>query len=594
MKTTVSDYVFSRVAAEGVKDIFMVSGGGIMFLCEALGKNKELKYWCNYNEQACAIAAEAYSRTTENIGVCLVTTGPGSTNALSGVAGAWVDSIPLLVISGQVRTGVLADYKTQRQVGPQEINIIPMAKPVTKYAITVMDPLSIRYELEKALYLAQNGRPGPAWINIPLDIQSSLIETDELVGYVPSSNLCPSLINTDISKVIEQLYKATRPVIIGGSGIILAHARKTFQSIVHRTEIPTLLTMSAMDLLDENDPLFQGRLGPAGQRRANFALQNADLVLGLGASLSISSLGFAQGVAPHAYKILVNIDAGDLDKKNISIDHKVLTDVDTFMKKLMAEINTAKIKISHCWKKTCTMWKEKYPPSLPHQLRQKCCVDMFSFSEELSQQMDKTDILVGGNSHDGGLIQFQNHKFKSQQRSLINFCYGAMGWDLPALVGACVASPNRRSILTTGDGSIMFNIHELLFLGFHKCNAKIFISNNDGYMGIIKTQDRFFKGNYVAATKKSGVANPNFKALAKAFGLKYIFLENNEQIREAISKIFSDTEPWICEIKTSQNQQYFKVGSYQKEDGSLASRSLEDMTPLLPPEEIEENMNIFN
>ncbi|WP_162878164.1 thiamine pyrophosphate-binding protein [Trinickia diaoshuihuensis] len=594
MAISVSDYVFQRVAEAGVKDVFMVSGGGIMYLCDAVGRSKDLRYWCNYHEQACAIAAEGYARVTENLGVCLVTTGPGSTNALSAVAGAFVDSIPVLVISGQVRTAIMADYSFQRQVGPQEINIEPMAKPVTKHCVTVMRPEDVRYELEKCLYLARAGRPGPVWLNLPLDIQSAMIEPDAQRGYTPEEPSTPPLDEALVDQVAQMLLASKRPVVIGGNGIALGHARSAFRELVAQLKVPALSTISGMDLLAEDNPLYQGRIGPGGQRRANFALQNSDLVLAIGTSLSISAIGFSDKFAPKAKKVHVNIDRGDLVKKNITIDVSVLADAKQFIEALLARVKDHQYQPTQRWLDACAMWKREYPPMPAPEHLQKDHVDIYAAYDELSRQLGDTDIVVSGNSLDGCIIAYQNHRVKEGQFGFTSACMGSMGWDLPAVIGACVADRERRGVLVTGDGSVLFNIQELMFLSQNHLNAKLFISNNDGYQSIRNTQRRYFEGREVGTDRHSGVGNPDFKKLAEAFGLKHMLIERNEQLRDAIATVFADKDPWIVEMSISQEQQRFRASSYLKPDGTLGSRPMEDMDPLLPREELERNMTMFD
>ncbi|MGI4815431.1 MAG: thiamine pyrophosphate-binding protein [Janthinobacterium lividum] len=595
MAISIADYVFQRVAEQGVKDVFMVSGGGIMYLCDALGRSPDLQYWCNYHEQACAIAAEGYARVTEGLGVCLVTTGPGSTNALGGVAGAWVDSIPVLVISGQVRTGIMADYTRQRQVGPQEINITPMTEPVTKHSVTVAHPENLRYELEKCLYLARAGRPGPVWLNLPLDIQSAMIEPDKQRPYIPEGKATPDLSQALVAQIADMLTASKRPVIICGNGVVLGGARQSFRELVERLQVPAMSTISAMDVLAEDHPLFQGRIGPGGQRRANFALQNADLVLALGTSLSISAIGFSDRFAPKAKKIMVNIDAGDLEKKNIEIDMPVLADVKEFIGALSAKFESRAQHAPQRWLDACARWKCEYPPMPSAEYLQKDHVDIYSAYDELSRQLGDTDIVVSGNSLDGCIIAYQNHRVKHGQVAFTSACMGAMGWDLPALIGACIAdNRKRRGVLVTGDGSVLFNIQELMFLGHNHLNAKLFISNNDGYQSIRNTQTRFFDGRQVGTDRHSGVGNPNFEQLAAAFHLKYIRIDTNDQLKGSIARVFADDGPWIVEMRVSQAQQRFRASSYRKPDGTIGSRPMEDMDPLLPREEMERNMTMFD
>lgn len=595
MAMSVSDYVFQRVAQEGVRDVFMVSGGGIMYLVDALGRSNDLRYWCNYHEQACAIAADGYARASEGLGVCLVTTGPGSTNALTGVAGAWVDSIPLLVISGQVRTGIMAEYSRQRQVGPQEINIVPMAEPVTKYAVTVMRPEDVRYELEKCFYLARSGRPGPVWLNLPLDIQSAMIDPEQLRPFVPEDFHKPALDINQVKQIADKLKAAKRPVLIAGNGIVLGGARRTFKKLVAQLQIPVLSTISAMDLMADDDSLYQGRIGPGGQRRANFALQNSDFVLAIGTSLSISCIGFSERFAPKAIKVLVNIDAGDLEKKNISIDIPVHADANDFMKALATKVSSGSYGTSQRWLDACAMWKRTYPPMPAPEFLQKNHVDTYAFYDELSRQLGDTDIVVSGNSLDGCIIAYQNHRVKEGQVAFTSACMGAMGWDLPAVVGASVAGDRkRRAVLVTGDGSILFNIQELMLLSLHRLNTKLFISNNDGYQSIRNTQTRFFDGRFVGTDPQYGVGSPDFKKLAESFGINFMRINRNEELPEAIAQVFADKEPWLVEMMVSREQQRFRASSYIKPDGTIGSRPMEDMDPLLPRDELERNMTMFD
>jgi acetolactate synthase-1/2/3 large subunit len=594
MEINLSDYVFQKVSEAGVDDVFLVSGGGTMYLCDSLARSNKIKSWCNYNEQASAIAAEGYARVREGLGVCLVTTGPGSTNAISGVAGAWVDSIPMLVISGQVRTQILADYSYQRQVGPQEINIIDMVKPVTKYAVTLHDPKDIRYEIEKCIHLALSGRPGPVWLNLPLNIQSASIDPDKLRGYTPEATASVEVAEADVDLVESLLRTAQRPVIIGGNGIVLANAREKFRALVEKLNAPVMLSISAMDLLPEDFHLFQGRFGPGGQRRANFALQNADLVLAIGTSLSISCIGFSDQFAPKAKKILVNIDRGDLEKKNITINIPILADATKFIEKLSQRFEDKGYSPSRRWVEACAKWKQDYPPMPAKEFLQKDVVDVYRLYDVLSEKLGANDIIVSGNSTDGCILAYQGHRVKEGQRAFTSVCYGSMGWDLPAIIGACVADRSRRGVLITGDGSFLFNIHELMFLGMTKINAKLVISNNGGYKSIRGTQDRFFEGRYLGVDEKSGVGNPDFRQLAAAFNVNYIRVDHDSELESAIDEAFSDDQPWLIEVMTSKSQQVFRASSYRKADGTLASRPMEDMDPLLPRDELDRIMTMFD
>jgi acetolactate synthase-1/2/3 large subunit len=591
MQVTVADYIFRRVAQAGVRDVFMVSGGGIMYLCDALGRNPDLAYWCNYNEQASAYAADAYARITGGLGACLVTTGPGGSNALTGLAGAYVDSIPVLAVTGQARTQICAEYACQRQVGPQELNIVPMAAPVTKYAVTLTDPQEARYELEKCLHTALGGRPGPVLLCVPLDIQRALVEPQTLNGYLPEP--VAGLADDQLNFLEEKLRQAKRPVVIAGHGVTLSGGRELFDRFLRQTGLPAVLTIGALDLLPERHPQFQGRFGPAGQRRANFAVQNADFVLALGTSLSLSCVGFDVAVAPKAEKALVNIDKGDLRCRHLDIQHRILADAKAVLAGLERRFAAAPLAVSPRWLEVCAEWKGAYGP-FPASLRPAPdAVDSYAFFHQLSERLDEGDVLVAGNSFGACGMMHQNFRCKTGQRAFTSVCFGAMGADLPHALGAAVAQKGRRVFLVTGDGSFLFNVQELMTIGFHRMPVTLFVLNNDGYQSIRNTQNNYFSGRQVGADAMSGVANPDFAKLAEAFGLAYDRLENTDSLPRDMARVLSLKAPCLCEVRLSQDQPYYRLGVLKTADGGTSPRPLEDMEPLLPREELNKNMSLF-
>jgi acetolactate synthase-1/2/3 large subunit len=401
----VADYVIEALAARGVRDVFTVSGGGIMFLLDALGRHPDVTYWCNVHEQGCAIAAESYARVTGDIGVCLVTSGPGSTNALSAIAGAWVDSVPVVVISGQVRTGLIADYSKHRQIGPQEIDIIRMASPATKYAKTVMRPEDVPAELERAIRTATAGRPGPVWLNIPLDVQAA--EVDEALvaaaaAAAPGPAPDPAMNRPEsVAEVARLLRGSKRPVIVCGDGIHLAHAEAAFGRFVDRVGCPVVATMGGMDLLPEEHPLYLGRFGPTGQRRANFTLQNADLLLCLGASMAVTAVGFdTSGFAPRAKRVMVNIEADEMRKPHFVADHAVLADVKWFMERFVDEVASGDIDLDERWIDAVTRWKRDYPIVTADYLEDEEHVSSYVLASELSKVMGPGEVVLTGNATD--------------------------------------------------------------------------------------------------------------------------------------------------------------------------------------------------
>ena len=591
----VSDYVIDFLRDRGVTDIFTVSGGGIMHLVDSLGRRPGVRYICNYHEQACAIAAEAYARVRDGVGACLVTTGPGSTNALSGIAGAFVDSVPVIVISGQVRRDIIADYSKLRQLGPQEINIEPMATPVVKYFRTLMDPARLRYELEAAWWHATTGRPGPAWINIPLDVQGAEFDESTAPRFEePQAENFPEL-TAKIAEAIEMFRKAKRPVVIGGNGIHLGRARSQFIAFAEKLGAPVLSTIGGLDLLPEDHPLCMGRFGPTGQRRANFALQNSDLILTIGASMSISSIGFnSAGFAPKAKRIMVSNDENELTKPNYKPQLGIVADAAVFFRAFLEQMAGTQLEFSPRWREACAQWKKNYPLVTPDYLADETTVNSYVFARELSRQLDSGDVVVTGNSLD---IVSVLHSFevKEGQRVFTNINYGSMGWDLPGAVGACLGSGGHRTCLVTGDGSLIFNVQEMLTIRANNLPVKIFVLNNDGYESIRATQKNFFDGNLVGSDFGSGIANPDFRSLAAAFGFKYAYIANNSEISAKLPELLDGPDPVLCELKLSPTQlRSPKTMSYRRPDGTFETRPLEDQFPFLPREEVFANMHLFD
>ncbi len=593
----VSDYVIEFLVERGVSDIFMVSGGGIMHLVDSVGRHPGMRYICNHHEQACAIAAEAYARTRNGVGACLVTTGPGSTNALSGIAGAFVDSIPVIVISGQVRRDLIADYSKLRQFGPQEINIEDMARPVVKYFKTVRDPASIRHEMECAWWHATTGRPGPVWINLPLDVQGLQVPTDLNAFEVPVQSAPASAqgLRAKVAEAIQMFSAANRPVVVGGNGIHLARAHERFARFIQTTHAPVLLTVGSVDLVDEAHPCNMGRFGPLGQRRANFALQNSDLILSLGASMSVSSIGFnTAGFAPGAKRIMVNVDENDLDKSNYQAHLAIAADVTEFFDEFERQSVDLKLGPPNEWLEACDRWRKRYPTVTPDYLSDSEHVNSYYFSRVLSKLLPSSAVVVTGNSLDFWSV-FQTFEVKLGQRVFTNINYGSMGWDLPAAVGAAIARPNEMICLPTGDGSFQFNVQELLTIRANRLPVKIFVLNNHGYESIRSTQQNLFAGQYVGSSFESGLANPDFRALASAYGIPYERISDNNELEAKLPGVLALEGPVLCELNLSPAQTRTpKTISVRKPDGSFETRPLEDMFPFLPSDEVSENMHLFD
>jgi len=591
----VSDYVVDFLVQKGIDNVFMVAGGGIMHLIDSVGRNQKISYIANHHEQASAIAAESYSRLTNNIGVCLVTTGPGGTNAVTGVAGAWVDSIPMLVISGQVKRELIADYKVVRQVGPQEIDIVGMVKGITKYAKTVMDPMNIKYELERAFYEAKSGRQGPVWLNIPLDVQGSIVDESKLVGFVPPRTKVNKDLDKKIDEVIDLLQRSERPVLIAGNGIRLANAVDDFLVLVKNLHIPVLTTINGLDLIEENNEMFFGRFGPMGQRRSNFILQNADLILSVGASLNVASTGFDfENFGRKSKKVLINIDESEIKYRKFNIDNLVVADAKVFLEKLSKKMEIKKFKSKNRWLQVCRIWKEKYPVVLEEFYKNNLSVNSYVFFDKLSNLLDTGDVVTTGVGLD--VVSFiQSFKVKKSQRAFVNKNFGSMGWDLPAVIGTCVANGFKKVFSVCGDGSVQLNIQELGTIAFYKMPIKIFIFNNGGYKSIRDTQNNLFDGNLVGADFNTGVSNPNFKKISQAYGIEYLLIKNNTEIESKIKETLLNDGPVLCEVMIDFNQERIpRIATVRLGNGTLVSKPLEDMFPFLSEKEIWENMHLFD
>lgn len=594
---TVSDFIIDFLVKKGINDIFLVSGGGIMYFLDAVGRNKKMNFICNHHEQASAIAAEAYARSKNSISACLVTTGPGATNAITGVACAWFDSIPVFVISGQQKRELIADYSKYRNLGPQEAPIVDMVRPITKYVIQLTDPKKVKYELEKAFHLATTGRPGPVWIDVPLDIQGMTIDSSKLTSFIPpkESAAKQKKLHKDVKKVVEKLLLSKRPVVIAGNGIRLSHGLDLLLEFIKKTKIPVILPFNGLDLLPENNPQLVGKFGPGGQRRGNFALQNSDLVLSIGSSLNVSTIGFNYlSIAPKALKIMVNIDKGEITKPTIAVDMPIQADAAEFLKEILSQLKSTNYTPSVKWMETCKIWKKKYPTVVPEFFDDKKHVNSYVFFKALSDAMTKDDGLVTGIGLDA-VSMYQGFEVKPGQRAFVNKNFGPMGWCLPAGIGACIGRDRKSTVLVTGDGSFQFNSQELVTIWHNKLPLKIFVFNNGAYESIRATQNNLFDGRVVGADAKSGVGIPDFKKLAKVFDFPYFKIQKNSECNKKISNVLKTKGPVLCEVNISYLQKRIpKAATFRNKEGNLESKPLEDMAPFLPPEELQENMQLFD
>ena len=594
----ISDYIVKYLADEGIRHIFMLTGGGAMHLNDSIGKEKRIQYICNHHEQASAIAAEGYARVSGEMSVVCVTSGPGGTNALTGVLGQWLDSIPVLYISGQVRydTSVHSTGLPLRQLGDQEGDIIAIVKPITKYTVMVTDPRTIRYHLEKAIYLAKSGRPGPVWLDIPLNIQAAMTDEDSLTPYDPSEDatmIDEKLIENQIAEIVERIQLAKRPAILGGAGIRLAHAYDIFRNVVDKLNIPVLVAWNAIDLLPSDHPLNFGRPSTVGQRGANFIFQNADLLLNIGCRMNVRQIGYTfEAVARQAYKISIDIDKVELKKQTFKPDLAVNADAKYFLTELMENIGTVKSSERSEWLSWCRQRLELYPAILPEYYQAKEKVNPYVFCNLLSDYLSEEDVIVSANGA-ACVIPIQTMRLKKYQRHLVNSGCAAMGYGLSAAIGACLAHNRKRVICFEGDGSIQLNIQELQTLVHHRLPVKIFIFNNQGYLSIRATQTNFFDKHFVGEGPDSGVSFPDMVKVATAYGISAFRINNQKKMPEIIDQVLQTAGPVLCDIQMQPDQLFTpRVASQRLPDGRMVSKPLEDMYPFLSREEFLSNMII--
>jgi len=589
-----SDFVVEFIAQQGVKHVFMLPGGGAMHLNDSLGKNKKIEYICTLHEQAAAIAADAYSQYTNNLGVVQVTTGPGSTNTMTGVTASWLDSIPVIYISGQVKT---ADLKTQRgvrQMGFQEVDTVKMVESITKYAVTITDAKSIKYHLQKATYLAKRGRPGPVWIDIPLDIQAAEVDPDKMTSFDPKElKEDVKSLETEVTKAARMLSESKRPVILVGNGVRLSGAQEIFVKLAEKLKIPVMTTWKAADFLPEDHPLFIGRPGAVGHRGANFAQQTSDLIMILGARLDLGQTAYNhKNFAPHAKKIMVDIDEKEINKMEMEIHLPVVGDAKVFLEELSKQ--KIETKQTAVWLKKCQDWKKRYPVILPEYFKQKRYVNDYVLLRALSQEMKSGDLLVPGSSGACSERSSQAFEMKKGVRFINSQALGSMGFGIAQAIGACLASGKKRTVSIEGDGGFIMNVQELELVRRMKLPIKFFVLNNNGYVSIRTTQINYFNKNFVASTPKSGLTLPDYKKIAAAFGLPYVQLKDQKDIRGKIKKILATKGPVLCEVMVAPDQiTQPRVSSKKLEDGKMMSMPMEDLWPFLDREEFEENMKVI-
>ena len=607
MKQKVSDYIADYIANLGIRDVFTVTGGGAMHMNDAFGHHPALHCTYQHHEQACAMSAEAYARLDNRLAAVCVTTGPGATNAITGILGGWMDSIPMLVFSGQARyaTTVRSTGLDLRSMGVQECDIVPVVTPLTKYAYMVKDPSTIRYHLEKALHLAVSGRPGPVWLDLPLDVQGAVIDTETLTGYDPAEDAAqvPGGVSAKIiDQVLEKIRYSNRPVICPGNGVRLAGAMDAFQELVKVLGVPVATSMSSVDAMESDSPLYVGRCGGTGNRPGNFAVQNSDVLLALGNRLGFTQTGFQyKSWAREAYTIVNDIDENELKKPNVHVSLPVCADAGVFIRALLAEAKKQGASeenpyfAGESWRIQCRNWKEKYPVVTEEHYKtiEEGCTNIYAFYQELSRAVpENTNVVVSvGTSRVAGSQAFH---IKKGQRFITNPNTASMGFCLPAAIGVCVASGNQPVICVTGEGSLQMNLQELQTIRQNRLPVKLFVVNNQGYHSIRQTQQSYFKEPLVGVGEESGdLSFPDLSKLIPAYGFPYYSCHSSETLSDVIGQVLAEKGGAVCEVFVTKYQKTEpKAASKKLDDGTMFSAPLEDMYPFLSREELKENMYI--
>lgn len=587
---TVSDFIFQFLTNKGADSLFMVSGGQAMFLVDAVARNKQLKPICTHHEQTAGMAAEAYARITGKLGIALVTAGPGSINITNGLVGGWTDSAPMMIISGQSALScVQYQQKTKiRQYGIQGINIKPLVESACKFFVTVDDPSKILYYMSKAYHLATNGRPGPVWIDVPLDVQRMEVPEHLLEEYVPEHPKSNTQLKKEVATVLEMIQSAKRPIIIAGQGVRLAKALPEFYSTLEKLRIPVLTSRLGIDLIESDNELYVGRPGTYGERSANFAIQNSDLIIAVGCRLATALVGHdPKNFGKNAKKVVVDIDIEELEKPGLTIDVKILNDAKIFLQELVKQAESTNTPDYKDWIAICNNWKKKYPV-VQESYKEEKPVNSYLFTDALSNIATKDDMILvdtGTCFH----VAAQAWKIKKDQRFLTTGGISSMGYWV-AGIGACVANNNKRTIIITGDGSLQMNIQEFATIKHNNLPIKTFIFNNNGYLLIRHTQRNFMEGRFLGEGPESGVWCPDSLKIAEAYGIKGVRIENIEEMEAKIKEVMDYDGPVICDVMTPEWQLIVpRVSSDKMPDGSLVSRPYDDMFPYLDRDELAAN-----
>jgi acetolactate synthase-1/2/3 large subunit len=589
----VVDYIAEFLADKGINEVFLVTGGGAMFLDDAIAACDRIKPICMHHEQAAAMAATAYAKRKYGPGAAVLTTGCGGTNAITGVLNAYQDNTPCIFISGQTKRKetVRLSNLPLRQFGVQEADIIPIVQPITKYAVMLVEPEKVRYEMEKAYHIAISGRPGPVWIDVPMDVQGSPVDKDRLEAYIPVDHH-ENRQSGIFTQTLSELLAAERPIIVAGQGIKLSGMVDGFRDLIERYQIPYVASRLGVDTLPSDHPLFVGRIGNKGDRAGNFAVQNADYVLVLGSRLSVSSTGHEYHLfAREAKIVVVDIDEAEHQKNTVKIDQFIHADLRDFLLNTdMGEQPGAHGEARSRWVQTCLKWKNQWNIILPEYEEDTNGINLYKFMDVLSDTLNIPATVIS----DAGSCVYvvsQAMRFGEGQRYVTSGGQAEMGFSLPAAIGAYYASePHEQIIAITGDGSLQMNIQELQTVVHLNIPVKLFVWNNDGYLSIRTTQRKFFEHS-IGTDSTNGVSFPNLEKICGAYGLKYIAMRRIADMKKQFEEIYRYDGPVVCELFSIRDQEIIpSVSSLRKDDGTMISKPLEDMYPFLPRDEFLENM----
>lgn len=588
----VSDFIFQHlVEKNGIKHCFMVTGGGAMHLNDSIGHTKGLKYICNHHEQASAIAGEGYYRACGQLAVTCVTTGPGGTNAITGVLGQYLDSIPGLYISGQIKTSTYKHtypYLNLRQLGDQEADIVSIVTPITKYAKTIYNPLDVKYELDKAIAIALDGRPGPVWLDVPLDVQGATVDETKFKEFDPSMEIIDpvkhALVDEQIKQLIARIRAAKSPVIYVGNGVRLAKREKAFIKMAELLNIPVVTAISGSDIIWHDHELCFGKPGICGDRIGNIMVQNSDLLIVMGTRLSIRQVSYAYDLlAPKAFKVMVDIDLAEMQKPTLNIDMPIHVNLTEFIDKMLVALDKENaLPDFKKWREWGRSVERKIPTLFDDNPDCEGYANSYKFADELFKQLHEGDVVVTGNGT-AYTCTYQAMQVNEGVRVFANQGCAAMGYGLPASIGACVSNEKGKTICVTGDGSIQMNLQELQTIVTYKLPLKLFVLENESYLAIKTTQKAFFKGNFTGSNPASGVVCPDLKRIAEAYGIPFVRVSSNDALRSTIDEVLNAEGAMICEVRMHPEQTLFpKSASFMdKKTGKMSSAPLEKMAPFM-------------